>query len=441
MVDSRTQSQHERPRGGEPALVGEAAPQATPGLDAVKAITAPGAAGADAIVRVIRQHPMERDEVMAWLHRHRGNAFVQEVASRLGELERALPEGLEVQRVHATVTVPAGKALAGSWLASVATRDATDLTVEVSQRGIRAWLAPTLFVDATWPLQNAEIRGAGLQFARGTPYAEVDDSPGLGSGVISISDKIREMMIDVIQRGIAGTPVGQPGYVPTQDADLHRTLKQVIAGFRRVFSGDKNGDGVRDDPRKAPPLTWHDLQQVSAGGTVALRAGGSFLKNGSGLEIAPGSALSMAVDTGSSVADLKGAPTAVDAVGSAAIKSVRVSATGMEVITRGQPIARISALRLDHGGGITIDQMELLGVARDAQIAESGVSLLISMMALASGSAGAGEAMRNARDPHLVDGAVRATMEKQFTETVHRMVLQYRSAVPGIDLARALGLG
>lgn len=441
MVDSRTQSQHERPRGGEPALVGEAAPQATPGLDAVKAITAPGAAGADAIVRVIRQHPMERDEVMAWLHRHRGNAFVQEVTSRLGAIERVLPEGVELKRVRATVTIPAGKTLSGSWAASVATREASDVTVEVSQTGIRAWMTPTLFVDATWPLQNAEIREAGLQFARGKPYAVVVDSAGLGSGAISIADTISDKLIDAMQQGIAGTPIAQPGYAPTHDADLRGTLSQVIAGFRRLFSGDKNGDGVRDDPRKSPVLTRQDLQQVSAGATVGLRAGGSFLKNGSGLEIAPGSELSMAIDSGSSMADLQGIRSPVGALAAAEIRTVRVTASGMEVIARGQPIARISAMKLHHGGGVTIDQMELLGVARDARIAESGVSLLISMMALASGSAGAGEAMRNARDPHLVDGAVRATMEKQFTETVHRMVLQYRSAVPGIDLARALGLG
>lgn len=440
MVDSRTQSKHEPARDGAPALVGEAAPQATPGLDAVKAVTATGAAGAQAVVRIVRRYPMERDEVMAWLHRHRGNAFVQEVTSRLGELERVLPEGIDLKSVRATVTVPAGKALSGSWQASVATRHATDLTVEVSQTGIRAWVAPALFVDATWPLQNAEVRGAGLQFARGRPYAEVVDCGGLGSGVISIADKISEMLTDAIHQGVAGTPVARPGYVPTHDTDLQGTLDQVVAGFRRVFTDNLAGDGRKAESGKPPVLTGHDLQQVSAGATVALRAGGSFLKDGNGLAIAAGSDLSMTIDSGSSVAELKGGA-AREVLGAGGIKAVRVLASGMEVVASGKPIARISALRLDHGGGITIDQMELVGAARQAQVVESGLSLLVSMMAAVGGGGRAGDAMRNAQDPRVVDGVMRTMLERQFTETVHKMILQYRAAVPGMDLARALGLG
>ena len=32
-------------------------------------------------------------------------------------------------------------------------------------------------------------------------------------------------------------------------------------------------------------------------------------------------------------------------------------------------------------------------------------------------------------------------MERQFTEKLHDMVMQYRTSVPGIDLAQLLGIG
>jgi len=32
-------------------------------------------------------------------------------------------------------------------------------------------------------------------------------------------------------------------------------------------------------------------------------------------------------------------------------------------------------------------------------------------------------------------------IEQTFTDTIHKMILQYRTAVPGIDLAKSLGIG
>ena len=69
-----------------------AAPVATPGLDAVQHVTGGGDSAASQIVEIIRANPGERDEIFTWLHQHRGNAFVQLVTAKMGQIEQALPE-------------------------------------------------------------------------------------------------------------------------------------------------------------------------------------------------------------------------------------------------------------------------------------------------------------------------------------------------------------
>jgi hypothetical protein len=53
----------------------------------------------------------------------------------------------------------------------------------------------------------------------------------------------------------------------------------------------------------------------------------------------------------------------------------------------------------------------------------------------------AGGALRNAQHPVVVDGVSRAMIEQTFTDKIHKMILQYRNAVQGVDLARSLGIG
>jgi hypothetical protein len=446
MADAQEQQQHRqgRKKGAGDNAVQEASPEATPGLDAVRAITAQGDAAAASVVRVMREHPTERDEIMTWLHQHRGNAFVQQVTSKMGVIERAMPEGVDLKAVTASVTIPAGKTLAGDWASKVATKQATTLTVEVSQTGIRAWLSPYLQVDATWPLQNAEIRGAGVRFADGKPYSNVADTHGLGSGMLSITDKLDSKLTGIIAGGIAGTPLAQPGYHPTQDTNLAGTLDKVVHGFGHMFDDDKDGDGKPDhgDKNRKPALEAREVGQVSAGATVTTKAGGSFVKDGAGLELAPGSDLTMTVEGGGNLHDVMGAHSPAAAAQAASVRAVRLNATGMKVVAKGKPVAQITAMTLHHGGSVTIDSMQLLGTAKDARVMEQGLSLIVGLIAMAGrdGNAASG-AMNNAQNPQIVDGVARAVIEKTFNETVHDMVIQHRAAVPGVDLAKVLGIG
>ncbi len=405
----------------------------------MKAITAGGEAGAARVVQVMRAHPMERDEIMEWLQQHRGNAFVQQVTAKMGQVERALPEGVELKSVRGSITIPGGKKLTGNWQASIATKHATTLTVEVSGTGVNAWLSPSLHVDATWPLQNAEIRGAGVRFADGKPYANVTDGRGLGSGMISVSDNIEEKITSAIAQGIAGSPLARPGYVPTQDPNLGATLDAVMANMGGLFEGGGN----EGNKKKKDGITPDDMDRVSAGGTISLRAGGQFLKDGTGLAIAPGSDLSVSVEGGGDLQDVMDAGTNPEAaLKAASIQAIRINAGDMQVKSKGKPIAKITALTVRPGGRVTIDHMELLGSAATARAGEAGLSLLVGLLALGARDARtAGGAFQNAQDPQLVDGISRQMMEEQFTETVQKMVLQYRAAVPGLDLATVLGIG
>lgn len=414
---------------------GAKGPAPTPGLDTVRALAGPAAADPAAIARLLRQYPMERDEILTWLHQHRGNKFVQAVTAQLGQIERALPEGVDVESVSGSFSIPAGLELTGNWQASVSTRNPTYVTVEVSKTGVHVRPSPGLFVDALWPLQNAFIRSAGIQFGRGRAYADVQNQGTLGAGFVSITDRIEDKITGMLDQAIAGTPFAKAGYAPTEDADLGGTLQRVMSGFQNMFgaSGGKPEAGKGVNPRQ--------MSNVGVGATLTT-AGGDFTKNGSGLHVDGGAPISLHADGTANVQDLVDAGSPANAAETANIQSISVSSGGLTVMAKGKPIAKIERLTIHRGGRVTIDSMQLLGEAQKAQHAEAGLSLLIGLLAQAAGS---GEvmngAMNNANNPQVVGGVSRAMMEREFTSTVQAMVLQYRGAVPGIDLATVLGIG
>lgn len=410
-----------------------------PGVAAVAALRTDGAAGAAQVVQIIRAHPNERDEIMAWLQTHRGNGFTQQVASQLGQVERALPEGIDLQSVRASVVLPGNRRLAGDWKATVGTTHPTHLIAEVTPTGMRVTLAPSLHVDATWPLQNADVRGAGIDFTSGRAFANVTDGRGLGSGMISIKDKLHDMITDVLDRGIAGTPLARPGYHPVQDPDLAHTLDRVIRGFQSLLTEEAH---EASEAGGRPPIAERELDNVSVGATVVARAGGQFLEKGNGVVIGAGSSLSVDAHGDGSVGDVMAHRTPGAAAQAARITALRISASNMEVHAKGKPVAKIGALTVAPGGGVTIDSMQLMGSVAEARDTEGGLAALIGIIALAAGDhRTASGAMEYARDPKLVDGVTRATLEREFTSCIQKMVLEHRAALPGVDLARVLGIG
>ena len=123
------------------------------------------------------------------------------------------------------------------------------------------------------------------------------------------------------------------------------------------------------------------------------------------------------------------------------IQSVQLSTQALEVIVKGAPVARIEGMTLARGGKVTIDQMTPLGKLAQAEGMESGLSLLAALVAYRAGSSATGGLYRNAQEPAVVDGVSRGLIEKEFSDFVHQFIIEHRTAVPGLDLARALGIG
>jgi hypothetical protein len=301
---------------------------------------------------------------------------------------------------------------------------------------VRISCSPAIFVDATWPLQNAELFGANITFG-GKAQAEVEDGHGFGSGMISIKGKVAEQITSMLDKGVAGSPFAEKGYDPTKDANLEGTLSSVQQHFTAMFA--EQGGGKQGG---ASPVGEQEMTNVSAGGTVTVKAGGNFMKDGTGLSLDAGSDISLDAIGGGNVKDLQSAGGKPQQTAQAAkISALEIGASGMKVMSKGQPIAQITEMTIHPGGNVTIEQVQLLGKAAEAQAGESGLSLLVGLLALYAHDPAANGALQNAQDPKVVDGVAKKMMEDQFTAQIRSMILQYRTAVPGMDIAKVLGVG
>ncbi|HUJ57629.1 MAG TPA: hypothetical protein VLX92_04040 [Kofleriaceae bacterium] len=422
--------------GGQPGAAGQAAVD-KPGIEEVKRVTGSGDPAATRVAQIIRAHREERDDIMAWLHQNRGNAFVQEVTHHMGVIEQALPPGVELKSVNASMTIPGGRKLGGGFWSgySVKTKDPTQIYVEVSTTGIRVVVSPGLYLDIDWPGRDAELRGAGLDFTTGKPTVDVEDGGGIG--VVPLRGMIEGKITTLISEAVAGTKLAGR-YDPVEDPDLQGTLNKVMVGFTKLFAGH---DGPGGGPKEKPPIATSEMTNMTAGGTLAVTAGGNFVKDGSGLVLSPGAPLTIGVDGAGDVGHIMAGKDLQAQIDAANIQAVHLSTPGMQVVVKGKPVAQLEALTLARGGKVTVDQMTPLGKLATAEAAESGLSLLVTLIGVASHDPAANDFYRNAQNPQIVDGVTRGMIEQQFTDNLHKLILQYRHAVPGVDIAQSLGIG
>jgi len=430
--DHNHQHQERAPQG---ALQPQAPqPVAKPGLAAVERIQGSGEPAAAQVAEVLRAHPDERDEIMKWLQQNRGNAFVQQVTHHLGQIEAAMPPGVELQSVRASMNIPGKITLGGNWQYTAKTREPTNVNVEVSTKGVQVWMSPGLYLDLTFPARDAELEGASLDFTTGKAHASVRDGGGIG--VIPFKGTVATTVTDMIEKATAGTKLANHHYDPTRDPDLQGTLNRVMIGFTNLFAA-KGGDHSED---KAP-IKPEQMTRVSAGATVALKAGASFVQDGTGITIAGGAPLSIGVDGGGDLGHVMAGKDQQAQLDALNIQAVHLSTDGLTVVAKGQPVAKLNSLTLARGGKITIDDMTPLGKLAHAEAGEAGLSLIIALIAARANDGNtAGQAYNNAQRPVVVDGISRAMIEKTFTDTIHKLILQYRTAVPGVDLAKSLGI-
>jgi hypothetical protein len=428
------QQQHRtEQRAPEHQPAADATAHAGPGLSAVEAVRGTGEPAAASVAQILRAHPEEREQILTWLHQHRGNAFVQQVSGHLGQIEQKLPGQVDLKSVSASFTIPGKRKLGGNWMYAAKTREPTQVWIEVSTTGIRLSLSPGLYLDVDWPARDAELTSAGIDFASGKPFAHVSDGGGIG--MIPLKGMIADKVTHMISEATQGTKLGAH-YDPTHDPDLKGTLDRVVQGFQKLFHSDEHAG-----PTQKAPINPNEMKHVSAGATVALRGGAKFLKDGTGIELAAGAPLSISVDGAGDVGHLAQSHDAQSAVDALNVQAVHLSTEGLTVIAKGKPVAKISGITLARGGKVTIDSLTPLGKLAKAEAAESGLSLLFALIAARGGDGqAAGAAYQNAQRPVVVDGVSRAMIEQTFTETVHKMIVENRTAVPGLDLARALGI-
>lgn len=444
MADTEQHQHHQGHEGGtndKQAPASAVAP--SPGLDAVKALGGTGDPAAMQVVQIIRSHPSERDEIMTWLHQNRGNAFVQSVTGKMGQVEAALPEGVNLDSVHASMTIPGNRKLSGGlWSGyAVKTRDATQIYVEVTHKGISVRMSPAMYLDLNWPARDAELRGVSLEFGKNEPHVEVEDGGGIG--VVPLQGTVRSKIGGMIAQAVKGTKLTTGHYDPTQDPDLAGTMNKVMTGFVHVFEGDDAGEKTE----KKPPIGANEMTHINAGATISLDKGASFAEGGSGISIAAHSPISVNVMTGGNAEQMMAGAgkDAQHAASAANIQGVNLETSGLEVVVKGKPVARLESITLNRGGKVTIGSMTPLGKLAEAEKTESGLSALVALLAIASrdphGLEIANGTYQNAQHPQIVDGISRAMIEQQFTDTLHKMIIQYRGAVPGMDIAAALGIG
>jgi|GEM_PF-1254029 len=436
-----TQHEHQQPSPDANHEAAGAAPQAAPGLAAVKAVTATGDPAAMQVVQIIRSHIDERDEIVTWLQQNRGNAFVQQVMGKMGQVEQNMPPGVELDAVRASITIPGNRKLTGGFWSgyAVKTREATEIMVEVSHKGINVRISPSMYLDLNWPARDAELFGASMEFGSNKPHVDVQDGGGIG--VIPLNGYISGKVSGMLHNALAGTKLVTGHYDPMQDPDLADTLGKVTTGFVQAFEGEDAGDAKS----KKAPIGTEEMTHITAGATISVAKGAEFATNGSGITIAAKSPINVNVIGGGNAQQLINAKDAKAEADAANIQGVNIQTDGLEVIIKGKPVARLESLTLQRGGKITIDQMTPLGKLAEYEKTESGLSALVALFAIASrdphGLDVANGAYHNAEHPAIVDGVSRSMIEQEFTDTIHKLIIQYRNVVPGMDLARALGIG
>ncbi|HEY4175336.1 MAG TPA: hypothetical protein VGM90_00820 [Kofleriaceae bacterium] len=412
----------------------------TPGLEAARAVEGNGEPAALQIANLLRRYPGERDEILTWMQQHRGMQFANLVRNHLGTVERMMPEGFELTDVHASISIPGNRKLGGTWQADVSTAYPTNVTARITATGVSVSFSPPMFVNGNgWVgLRNAEIRGAHLDFATGQVHADVDDARGF-TGFISIKDTLAQMITHSITKGVANTPLAHPGYSPTHDTNLQASIQSVLHAIQGMVTSEPG------KPASTMPVGTKEMTGPSVGGSVVAKLGGSFLQNGNGLVIAPGSSVSVDVQGESNIAELQrsqeGGVDPARGLDAAHVSGVHLSASNLVVQAKGKPVARLLDLTLHPGGAITIDRMEALGAVANARGTESSFAILIALVARSQGDLNtANNAYNYAGNPQVVDSVTRRLIQDELTKSVHELVLANRAAVPGVDLARVLGI-
>jgi len=347
-----------------------------------------------------------------------------------------VPDQVSLQRLAVSFTLPAGKTLAGSWSHEVRTSAPTQLTVAVGRDGVNVRANPGIFIDAQWPAQNMRVSGAGRSFGQGRTWADVYTVSGMGEGFIDLTGRAKTEISGLIDRAIAGTAMAERGYDPFSDDQVMQTLGAIKANFESLPDAGGGGEAVGAA----------ELTRPSLSATMRMRSAFTQESGGAGVSVPAGGEFTAEVEGAGNLGALLAARTPGQAATAVPISAIHLRSDAIVLTKGGDPVAQLEAIDIARGGQVSLRRFTLLGSGRTAAGVETLIRLLAGMAQAAQHGAppqlGAGlAAQRGDLEPRFVEGLSRDLIEQGLTDAVRSLVIGNRDAIPGVDLAAALGIG
>jgi len=351
-------------------------------------------------------------------------------------VDSQVPGQVALQQLSLSFTLPQGKTLVGLWSHEVRTSAPTQVTLTVGRDGVELSANPGIFIDAQWPAQNMRVYGAGRHFAQRQTWANVFTVSGMGEGFIDLTGRASTEIKALIDRGIAGTAMTTRGYDPFSDPNVMQTLGAIKANFESLPEVVSGGQAVGAAELTAPSLA----------ATLRMQSPFSQEAGGAGLSIPAGGEFTATIVGAGNLAGLLAARTPGQAAGAARISAIHLQSEAIELTRGGDPVAKLQGIEIARGGQVTLGRFTLLGNGRTAAGLETLIRVLVSGIGAAAQGAPpevgvALAAQRGGLEPQFVEGLSRRLIEDGLTTAVRQLVTENRNAVPGVDLAAALGIG
>ena len=351
-------------------------------------------------------------------------------------VDSQVPPQVSLQNLSVSFTLPAGKTLAGSWTHEVRTSAPTQVTLSVGRDGVELSANPGIFIDAQWPAQNMRVLGAGRRFGQGQTWANVFTVSGMGEGFIDLTGRASTEITKLIDQGIAGTKMAEKGYDPFNDQQVMQTLGAIKANFESLPDAGGGGRAVGAAELTRPSLAATlkmkgAFNQESGGAGVRIPAGGEFTAN---------------IIGAGNLAALLAARTPGQAAQAVPISAIHLNSEAIDLTKGGDPIAKLQSIDIARGGQVTLGRFTLLGSGQTAAGFETLFRALVAVVGAAAQGAPpelgvAVAAQRGDLEPQFVQGISKKLIEDGLTAAVRKLVTENRNAIPGVDLAAALGIG
>jgi len=333
-------------------------------------------------------------------------------------IDQSTPQEVALQNLQLGFRIAGDRKLAdGLWTGS----GGSSVSVTLSRSELKIAFSPGLGVHKLL-MRIATVNSVTLIFLTGA--IRVDASRDNDAFKETVQETVEETIRNELYALLKGTAFEKAGYDPFADKALAKHLDE----FKTKLS---SGGGKTDDDQVGAA----DLSGFRVGAKLKLPGGFSQLDaKQTGLVVAPGAVFDMSIESAGSIAGGN-----LDSM-----KKLTLSTGGVALQSKGTQAVKLTRLRVNRGGSVTLEAFELLGGVKDAADIEQLGRMLGTMIGL--GAAGVPD--RAALDAaagtnpkaELVEGLTKGMIEKQFTAAVQKLIRDNATAIPGVDLLKATGV-